>query len=61
MHGVHKLDKGFFDALGVNTDVINPKKIKVYGHGGQSLPLVNNGTHEVADDILSELIKRSDG
>ena len=53
--GVHKLDKGFFDALGVNTDVINPKKIKVYGHGGQSLPLVNNETQSY--DLIQNAVQ----
>ena len=53
--GVHKLDKGFFDALGINTDVINPKKIKVYGHGGQSLPLANNETQSY--DLIQNAVQ----
>ena len=53
--GVHKLDKGFFDALGINMDVINPKSIKVYGHGGQSLPLVNDETQSY--DLIQNAIQ----
>ena len=39
--GIHKLDKSFLKSLGMNTDGINPRNIKVYGHGGKSLPLLN--------------------
>ncbi|WP_271393877.1 type IX secretion system sortase PorU [Aequorivita sinensis] len=39
--GVHKIDKAFLNSLGMNTDGINPQTIKIYGHGGQSLPLLN--------------------
>lgn len=39
--GVHKLDKNFLKSLGMNTDGINPRNLKVYGHGGKSLPLLN--------------------
>ena len=40
--GVHKIDKAFLNSLGMNTDGINPRNLKVYGHGGQTLPLLNS-------------------
>lgn len=42
--GIYKLDKAFLNSLGMNTDGINPRNIKVYGHGGKSLPLLNRQT-----------------
>lgn len=42
--GVHKLDKNFLNSLGMNTDGIDPRSLKVYGNGGQSLPLLNDQT-----------------
>ncbi len=40
--GVYKIDKSFLNSLGMNTDGINPRNLKVYGHGGKSLPLLNS-------------------
>ncbi len=37
--GVYKMDKTFLNNLGMNTDGIDPRSLKVYGNGGQSLPL----------------------
>lgn len=42
--GIYKLDKDFLNSLGMNTDGINPRNLKIYGHGGQSLPLLNRKT-----------------
>src|SRR5690606_30586256 len=42
--GVYKLDKNFLNSLGMNTDGIDPRNLKVYGHGGKSLPLLNRRT-----------------
>lgn len=39
--GVYKLDKNFLNNLGMNTDGIDPRNLKVYGNGGQSLPLLS--------------------
>ncbi|WP_245924697.1 type IX secretion system sortase PorU [Mesonia algae] len=38
--GVYKLSKTFLNSLGV--DLSNPNSIKIYGHGGEMLPLRNN-------------------
>ena len=39
--GVYKVDKAFLNNLGMNTDGINPRNLKIYGDGGKSLPLLN--------------------
>lgn len=39
--GIQKIDKAFLNSIGLNTDNINPRNLKVYGYGGQSLPLLN--------------------
>ncbi len=39
--GVYRLTKDFLNDLGMNTDGINPRNIKIYGNGGKPLPLVN--------------------
>ncbi len=53
--GVYKLNKSFFNALGVNTNTVNPKNIKIFGHGGKSLPLANNQT--VAYDLIENAVQ----
>ena len=42
--GVYKIDKSFLNSLGMNTDGINPRNLKIFGHGGKSLPLLNRHT-----------------
>ena len=39
--GVYRIDKSFLDDLGLNTSDINPRNLKIYGHGGKPLPLYN--------------------
>jgi hypothetical protein len=39
--GVQRLSSSFLASLGVDLNSLDPRKIKVYGHGGTSLPLVN--------------------
>ena len=53
--GVYILNKNFFNALGVNTSTVNPKNIKIYGHGGKSLPLANNLT--IAYDLIENAVQ----
>jgi len=36
--GVFKMDRSFFNSIGVNTSSLDPKKIRVYGNGGALLP-----------------------
>ena len=39
--GIHKIDRAFLNSLGMNTDGINPRNLKIFGFGGKSLPLLN--------------------
>ncbi len=39
--GVFKLSKSFLNSLGINTSNVDPRRIKIYGHGGSMLPLEN--------------------
>ena len=57
--GVHKIDKGFLESLGINLNNIDPRTIKIYGNGGQSAPLSNNISYpediaEIAIDVVGE-------
>ena len=42
MTGVFKIDKNFLQQLGVSTNDLNPKKIHIYGNGGNLLPVLNS-------------------
>jgi len=53
--GVHKLSRNFLNSLGINTNNLNPKNIKIYGHGGKSLPLLNSDT--VSNDLIENTIQ----
>ena len=39
--GVFKIDRNFLQQLGISTNNLNPKKIQIYGNGGQLLPEIN--------------------
>lgn len=39
--GVHKIDANFLSQMGIDLQSINPERIKIYGHGGDALPLAN--------------------
>lgn len=39
--GVFKLSKSFLNSLGINTNNVDPRRIKIFGHGGSMLPLEN--------------------
>ncbi|HBK70918.1 MAG TPA: hypothetical protein DDZ39_04550 [Flavobacteriaceae bacterium] len=40
--GVFKIDREFLQNLGINTNEINPKNIRIFGNGGQLLPKLNS-------------------
>ena len=40
--GVYQINKSFLNSLGMNTDNVDPRKLKIYGHGGKPLPLDNS-------------------
>ncbi|HET8839002.1 MAG TPA: type IX secretion system sortase PorU [Flavobacteriaceae bacterium] len=43
--GVYKLTRSFLQSLGMNVSNINPNKLKIVGHGGEMLPLLNSENH----------------
>ncbi|WP_136480219.1 type IX secretion system sortase PorU [Cognatitamlana onchidii] len=40
--GVFRLSKDFLQKLGVNVNSVDPRNIKLYGHGGNMIPYANN-------------------
>ncbi len=40
--GIYKVDRSFLADIGMNTNDIDPAKIKIYGFGGKPLPLAND-------------------
>ena len=40
--GVFKIDKNLLQQIGVSTNGLNPKKLHIYGNGGQLLPEANS-------------------
>lgn len=40
--GVYRLSKAFLNELGLNTDGVDAKRIKIYGNGGRMVPLRNS-------------------
>lgn len=52
--GVYRLSKSFLNSLGLNTNV-NPRTIKIYGQGGQMLPMANSADYPF--DLTENAIK----
>lgn len=40
--GIHRIDRSFLSNLGMNVNNLDPRKIKIYGNGGNMLPLRNS-------------------
>ncbi len=40
--GIHRIDRNFLNSLGMDVNSIDPRRIKIYGNGGNMLPLRNN-------------------
>ncbi|SCY93439.1 type IX secretion system sortase PorU [Flavobacterium caeni] len=40
--GVYLINKVFLQQLGINPNIIDPRKIKIYGNGGRMVPLANS-------------------
>ena len=53
--GVFQLTKGFLNSLGVNTNGVDPRQIKIYGNGGRMLPLLNSENYPF--DVVENAIK----
>lgn len=53
--GVFQLTKGFLSSLGVNTNSVDPRNIKIYGNGGRMLPLLNSENYPF--DVVENAVK----
>ena len=53
--GVFRLSKGFLNSLGINTNAVDPRTIKIFGNGGRMLPLLNSA--EYPFDVVENAIK----
>lgn len=52
--GIHKIDKATLQALGINTQTIDPRTIQLFGNGGKMLPQPNSAP--VIDDLQENAI-----
>lgn len=52
--GIHKIDKGILQSLGINTQNLDPKTIQVYGNGGGMLPQANSASRP--DDLQENAV-----
>ena len=53
--GVFKLSRSFLNSLGVNTNNVNPKNIRLFGQGGKMLPMLNSSNYPI--DLKENAIK----
>jgi hypothetical protein len=53
--GVFKLSKSFINSLGVSTNTVDPRTIKIFGNGGDMLPLSNSVAYPY--DLTENAIK----
>ncbi len=57
--GIHKIDKAFLEACGINTNGLNVNSINIFGNGEGMLP-ESNGTYRT-DDLAKNAIQIVDG
>jgi len=53
--GVYRLSKSFLSSLGINTNSVDPRTIKIYGNGGRMLPLSNSENYPF--DVVENAVK----
>ena len=53
--GVFKITADFLNSLGVPLNSVNPNTIKIYGNGGEMLPLINQETQHI--DLVENAIQ----
>ena len=53
--GIHKIDKTFLEACGVDVENLNPDHIHIYGNGDGRLPELNNIPR--SDDLVNNAIE----
>lgn len=60
--GVYRLSESFLSSLGINTGSINPRNIKIYGHGGTPLPFRNEDNSEFdLPELAIQVVGEEDG
>ncbi len=61
--GVQRISKSFLDDLGMDTDAINPRNIKIYGNGGKPMPLQIDAGSIIYDnpEIAIQVVGEQDG
>ena len=52
--GIHRLDKAVLQALGINTQQLNPRTLQLFGNGGGMLPQANSAPRP--DDLIENAI-----
>ncbi|MEX2350780.1 MAG: type IX secretion system sortase PorU [Flavobacteriaceae bacterium] len=53
--GVYRIDRNFLNSLGMDVNNIDPRKLKIYGNGGNMLPLLNSENSEY--DLMENSIQ----
>lgn len=60
--GAYKISRSFLSELGIRTENVNPKKIKIYGHGGRMAPLSNSDFYPLdLEENAIQVIGEEDG
>lgn len=60
--GIHRIDRNFLNNLGMNVNSIDPRKIKIYGNGGNMLPYLNSENTEFdPPEIAIQVVGGEDG
>ncbi|MFN7910951.1 MAG: type IX secretion system sortase PorU [Bacteroidota bacterium] len=60
--GVYKIDKAFLSSMGLNVSSIDPRRIKIFGNGGNALPELNNTvTYDDLEENAIKVIGENDG
>lgn len=53
--GIFQLTRSFLGSLGINTNAVDPRTIKIYGNGGRMLPLLNSENYPF--DVVENAVK----
>ncbi|NRB58327.1 MAG: type IX secretion system sortase PorU [Winogradskyella sp.] len=53
--GIYRLSKSFLSSIGVNTNSVDPRNIKIYGNGGRMLPYANSENYPF--DVVENAVK----
>jgi hypothetical protein len=53
--GVFQLTKNFLGSLGINTNTVDPRTIKIFGNGGRMLPYLNSENYPF--DVVENAVK----